>query len=110
MPYKIKRFTTRFRTARDSGLHRIAVFALYRAILKTCTKVALPENLVSKRGPVNPLVFLVRKGFRRNRGIDHAVLVGRAMGVGHVVCFPCLRSESAIMRGRTKADGRTAGI
>ncbi|KAI1092065.1 hypothetical protein F5B19DRAFT_238788 [Rostrohypoxylon terebratum] len=51
--------------ARNSR-HRIACFALYRALLKQVPSVQLPDNLVRAWGPGNPIKHLIRRAFRRN--------------------------------------------
>ncbi|RFU36311.1 hypothetical protein B7463_g43, partial [Scytalidium lignicola] len=49
-----------------SGPHRIACFALYRALLQQCPRIPLPAELQNSSLPCNPIKHLIRKGFKRN--------------------------------------------
>ncbi|KAI2470223.1 hypothetical protein F4781DRAFT_186655 [Annulohypoxylon bovei var. microspora] len=68
--------------ARDSR-HRIACFALYRALLKEAPSIKLPDNLVRAWGPGNPIKHLVRRTFRRNIADTSPRLVYSALKVGY---------------------------
>jgi len=82
---------------RKSGSHRIACFALYRALLEQCLRVPIPAELQSK-GPIHPLKHLVRKQFRRNTWEHSPKIVVAALKTGY-------KAEKLL---RTAGDGETA--
>jgi len=68
-----------------SGPHRIACISLYRALIKICPRIEIPKDLVGKRGPVNPLTHMVRKGFRRHVYCQGQKMIVKALEVGYTV-------------------------
>ncbi|KAH8599001.1 hypothetical protein B0O99DRAFT_486030, partial [Bisporella sp. PMI_857] len=70
------------RLPRHSGPHRIACIALYRALLLQCQNVPLPND-IPRSGSVNPLVWQVRKGFRRHVSQTSPARIREALTVGY---------------------------
>ncbi|KAK0643979.1 hypothetical protein B0T16DRAFT_191558 [Cercophora newfieldiana] len=70
--------------ARDAR-HRLACFALYRALLRQGRRVPLADDIAPGLfpGPAHPIQALVRKAFRRNRRIDSQRLVVSALQNGY---------------------------
>ncbi|KAK0709968.1 hypothetical protein B0T26DRAFT_723651 [Lasiosphaeria miniovina] len=68
--------------ARDSR-HRLACFALYRALLRQVPRVPLPDDVATGISPVNPIKWLVRSGFRRNQKETSPRLVISALRNGY---------------------------
>ncbi|KAI7776731.1 ubiquitin-conjugating enzyme e2 variant 1 [Diaporthe eres] len=71
-----------FIPARDSR-HRVACFALYRALLRQVPHIFLPSDLTSRPGWINPIRFLIRAGFRRNKNDTSPRLVTSALQNGY---------------------------
>ncbi|KAL1881343.1 hypothetical protein Daus18300_001196 [Diaporthe australafricana] len=71
-----------FIPARDTR-HRIACFALYRALLRQVPRVSLPAELTSRPGWINPIRYLIQAGFRRNKNDTSARLVTSALQSGY---------------------------
>lgn len=71
-----------FIPARDSR-HRVACFALYRALLRQVPHISLPADLTSRPGWINPIRFLIRAGFRRNKTDTSPRLVTAALQSGY---------------------------
>lgn len=69
-----------------SGLHRVACVSLYRALIRQCSHISIPE--VYYRGAIHPLVHLIRKQFRRNVNDTSQHLVRKALKVGYEVRKP----------------------
>lgn len=67
--------------ARDCR-HRIAVFGLYRALLRSADRIALPAGEFS-----TTLSHIIRKQFRRNGYEVSSRLVFAALTAGYKVCF-----------------------
>ena len=89
-------------SARSQVLISYTGFALYRALLKGCLRVPIPQELAPK-GPVNPLKHLVRKGFRRHVRLTSPTLIGDAFKVGHNV-YPPLLSTPLHIQQNINAD------
>lgn len=70
--------------AAENSRHRIAAIALYRALLKTGKKIAIPQNL-QPSGPVHPIVHLIRKRVRKNKSYTSLRLLYAAMTAGYRV-------------------------
>ncbi|KAL6404610.1 hypothetical protein AUP68_11432 [Ilyonectria robusta] len=68
--------------AAENSRHRIAAIALYRALLKTGKKIAIPQNL-QPSGPVHPIVHLIRKRVRKNKSYTSLRLLYAAMAAGY---------------------------
>ncbi|KAK1246086.1 hypothetical protein MKX07_005155 [Trichoderma sp. CBMAI-0711] len=68
-----------FIAARNSR-HRTAALALYRALLRTASRIPLAEN-----APKHPLAQIVRKRFSKNTGYTSYRLIYAAMGAGYKV-------------------------
>ncbi|KAH0489630.1 hypothetical protein TgHK011_010050 [Trichoderma gracile] len=66
-----------FIAARNSR-HRTAALALYRALLRTASRIPLAEN-----APKHPLAQIVRKRFSKNTGYTSYRLIYAAMGAGY---------------------------
>lgn len=58
-------------------------FALYRALLRQVPLIKLPDELTSRPGWINPIRFLVRNGFRRNKTDTSPRLVTSALKSGY---------------------------
>ncbi|KAJ0119724.1 ubiquitin-conjugating enzyme e2 variant 1 [Diaporthe amygdali] len=71
-----------FIPARDSR-HRAACLALYRALLRQVPHVSLPADLTSRPGWINPIRYLIRAGFRRNKTDTSPRLVTSALQSGY---------------------------
>ncbi|KAI1134269.1 hypothetical protein F5Y05DRAFT_241248 [Hypoxylon sp. FL0543] len=71
-----------FIPARNSR-HRIACFALYRALLKQAPRIPLPDDLATAWGPGNPIKHLIRRAFRRNLTDTSPRLVYPALKAGY---------------------------
>lgn len=63
--------------------HRIAVFALYRALLRSAQEIPLPQDL--QTGSSNCLRQLVKKGFARNRAYTSLRLAYASLAKGYKV-------------------------
>ncbi|KAF7560291.1 hypothetical protein G7046_g3839 [Stylonectria norvegica] len=61
--------------------HRVAAIALYRALLSTGRKIPVPEEL--HRGPVHPVVHLMRKRFTNNATYTSSRIVYASMAAGY---------------------------
>ncbi|EJT73790.1 hypothetical protein GGTG_07646 [Gaeumannomyces tritici R3-111a-1] len=68
--------------ARDPR-HRIACFALYKALLRQVPQVVLPSAQTRGDGTVNPIKHLIRKGFRRNKSYISPRLVTSSLSNGY---------------------------
>ncbi|KAL6887283.1 hypothetical protein HDV57DRAFT_488471 [Trichoderma longibrachiatum] len=66
-----------FLAARNSR-HRTAALALYRALLRTASRIPLAEN-----APKHPLAQIVRKRFSKNTGYKSYRLIYAAMAAGY---------------------------
>lgn len=79
-----------FIAARNSR-HRTAALALYRALLRTASKVPVPvENAAQKTSKdvkANPIVRIVRKRFAKNTPYTSFRLIYAAMAAGYKVGF-----------------------
>ncbi|KAI1653274.1 hypothetical protein F4813DRAFT_274912 [Daldinia decipiens] len=73
-----------FIPARNSR-HRIACFALYRALLRQAPLIPLPDDLATSRGPVSPIKHLIRRAFRRNTSVTSPRLVYPALKAGYQI-------------------------
>ncbi|KAI0835062.1 hypothetical protein F5Y06DRAFT_143259 [Hypoxylon sp. FL0890] len=82
-----------FIPARNSR-HRIACFALYRALLRQAPRISLPDDLATAWGPVNPIKHLVRRAFRRNRADTSPRIVYPALKAGYQI-LALLRSAAS---------------
>ncbi|OTB09352.1 hypothetical protein M426DRAFT_18002 [Hypoxylon sp. CI-4A] len=82
-----------FIPARNSR-HRIACFALYKALLQQASRIPLPDDLATAWGPVNPIKSLTRRAFRRNRNDTSPRLVYPALKAGYQI-LALLRSAAA---------------
>ncbi|CAN8097885.1 unnamed protein product [Discula destructiva] len=71
-----------FVPARDSR-HRAACFALYRALLRQVPHISLPNELTSRPDWINPIRYLIRSGFRRNKTDTSPRLVTSALTSGY---------------------------
>ncbi|KAI3398358.1 hypothetical protein diail_9450 [Diaporthe ilicicola] len=58
-------------------------FALYRALLRQVPRISLPADLTSRPGWINPIQYLIRAGFRRNKNDTSARLVTSALQSGY---------------------------
>ncbi|KAI4602265.1 hypothetical protein KJ359_009504 [Pestalotiopsis sp. 9143b] len=82
MPVKWKP-SSHFVPARNSR-HRIACFALYRALLKASPKVPLPDDLETAWGyKRHPISNVIRKAFLKNRNDTSPRLVYPALQAGY---------------------------
>ena len=70
--------------AANSSRHRTAALALYRALIRTASRVPLPKE-IQKPGSVGPLVQIVRKRFAKNTPYTSFRLVYAAMTAGYKV-------------------------
>ncbi|KAF7551028.1 hypothetical protein G7Z17_g5300 [Cylindrodendrum hubeiense] len=68
--------------AAENSRHRVAMIALYRALIKSGNKIALPQNL-QPSGPVHPIVHLIRKRVRKNKTYTSLRLIYAAMAAGY---------------------------
>ncbi|KAJ9144109.1 hypothetical protein NKR23_g6212 [Pleurostoma richardsiae] len=66
-----------------SSRHRTACFALYRALLRQVPNIHLPDDIATGWGNVNPIKYLIRAGFRRNRADTSPRLVTAALTSGY---------------------------
>ncbi|OTA94205.1 hypothetical protein M434DRAFT_394960 [Hypoxylon sp. CO27-5] len=82
-----------FIPARNSR-HRIACFALYRALLQQAPRISIPDDLATAWGPVNPIRHLIRRTFRRNRADTSPRLVYPALKAGYQI-LALLRSAAS---------------
>ncbi|ROW08311.1 hypothetical protein VMCG_03203 [Cytospora schulzeri] len=58
-------------------------FALYRALLRQVPRISLPDDLTSRPGWINPIQFLIRSSFRRNKNDTSPRLVTSALKSGY---------------------------
>ncbi|KUJ20662.1 uncharacterized protein LY89DRAFT_779394 [Mollisia scopiformis] len=70
---------------RKSSAHRIACIALYRALLKQCPHIPLPDD-VPLRGNTNPITHFIQKAFRKNVYHTSPKLVVTALETGYAAC------------------------
>ncbi|KAH8808593.1 hypothetical protein F5884DRAFT_377246 [Xylogone sp. PMI_703] len=89
-----------FLPPRASGPHRIACFALYRALLRQCPRIPLPAELQNSDLRCNPIKHLIRKGFKRNVGDTSHRIVIAALETGYTF-------EKLL---RSAGDGNTESI
>ncbi|KAI0536925.1 hypothetical protein GGR58DRAFT_473556 [Xylaria digitata] len=69
--------------ARDSR-HRIACFALYRALLRLAPRISLPDNLATGWGVgKNPIAIHIQRAFRRNVADVSPRIVYPALSAGY---------------------------
>ncbi|KUI53611.1 hypothetical protein VP1G_01024 [Cytospora mali] len=58
-------------------------FALYRALLRQVPRISLPDDLTSRPGWINPIQFLIRTSFTRNKTDTSPRLVTSALQSGY---------------------------
>lgn len=58
-------------------------FALYRALLRQVPHISLPDEVTSRPGWINPIQFLIRSSFRRNKTDTSPRLVTSALKSGY---------------------------
>ncbi|KAI9846106.1 MAG: hypothetical protein M1837_004362 [Sclerophora amabilis] len=68
---------TRFLLPKRSGIHRVACFALYRALLSQCPHLPIPTD--QQRGVINT----IKKFFRRNSRFGSHKVIASALTAGY---------------------------
>lgn len=79
--------------------HRIAVIALYRALLRVGNKFPTPEECRTVTG-AHPVVCTIRKRVASNKGITSLRLSYAALSAGYKVCLPtgcCLTARADML-------------
>lgn len=66
-----------------TSLLPLSGLALYRALLRRVPPISLPDELTSRPGWTNPIRFLIRNGFRRNRTDTSPRLITSALKSGY---------------------------
>lgn len=68
-----------------SSSHHVPGIALYRALLRQVPRISLPEDLATPARPgwTNPILYLVRSGFRRNKNDTSPRLITSALKSGY---------------------------
>ncbi|KAF8867346.1 hypothetical protein BDZ45DRAFT_719663 [Acephala macrosclerotiorum] len=69
---------------RKSSAHRIACIALYRALLKQCPRIPIPDD-IPLRGKTGPIKHLIQKAFRKNVYLVGPRVVVPALESGYAV-------------------------
>lgn len=72
--------------AAKNSRHRIAALSLYRALIRTSQKIAIPQEL-SKHARTHPVAHLVRKRFANHVKYTSFRLVYSAMATGYRVPY-----------------------
>lgn len=67
-----------------SSRHRVAVLALYRALLKTGSSIPLPKEL-HRNGHGHPITNILRTRFAKNKPLTSLRLVYDSMTAGYKV-------------------------
>ncbi|KAI5859298.1 hypothetical protein GGS23DRAFT_329115 [Durotheca rogersii] len=93
-----------FIPARDAR-HRIACFALYRALIRQGRLVPLPDDIASAY-PSNPITWLIQRGFRRNSPDTSPRLVNPALKAGYRI-LALLRAAATPPPGSPASDAPT---
>lgn len=72
-------------------------FALYRALMRQVPRISLPSDLTSRSDWINPIHYLIRSGFRRNRNDTSPRLVTSALKAGYrfLSLFVCAQDASS---------------
>ncbi|KAI0112513.1 hypothetical protein GGR51DRAFT_507359 [Nemania sp. FL0031] len=83
MPY-IKPKPTKFLVPARDSRHRIACFALYRALLRLAPRITLPDDLATGWGAgKNPITLHIQRAFRRNVADTSPRIVYPALSAGY---------------------------
>ncbi|CZR61042.1 uncharacterized protein PAC_10938 [Phialocephala subalpina] len=69
---------------RKSSAHRIACIALYRALLKQCPHIPIPDD-IPLRGKTGPIKHLIQKAFRKNVYLTGPRVIVPALESGYAV-------------------------
>lgn len=72
----------RYVAARDPR-HRLAVLALYRALLRSARRVPLPDRAASALPPAGPLAHIIRARFSKNRPYTSLRLIYASLAAGY---------------------------